>query len=257
VTLTRLASQAGARDGEHPGEALGRAPVTGYGQAAVTFGAGERLAAEGDGAQGGAVGLEGDGGLLDTAADDVDGGPRWDEAEPLAIDPQRERRRGRRGGIEDRLQGQQQRIDAQLGGGCGFLLGAPAAKLEQDRLERPAAAGELVDSDAGGRVEDVAADDARALKLVQPLGEDVRADPVQAGPQLDEPFRPEDQLADDQQRPPVADDVEGAGDPAGVVVAAGTRRSPWTCPVPTSRRACPSTPVRSLRRSATGMTWSW
>jgi len=45
----------------------------------------------------------------------------------------------------------------------------------------------------------------------------------QAGAQVREPLRPEQQLADDEQRPTLADDVEGAGDPTAVAVCSPLR----------------------------------
>ena len=42
--------------------------------------------------------------------------------------------------------------------------------------------------------------------------------PVQAGQQVVEALGPQQQLANDQQRPPLADDVEAAGDPALVAI---------------------------------------
>jgi hypothetical protein len=42
----------------------------------------------------------------------------------------------------------------------------------------------------------------------------------QAGPQVGEALGPEQQLADDEQRPALADDIEGAGDATAVSVRA-------------------------------------
>jgi hypothetical protein len=58
---------------------------------------------------------------------------------------------------------------------------------------------------------------------VQTLGEHVRADARQAGTQISEPLRAEQQLAHDQQRPALADEVEGVGRAAPVFVAASGR----------------------------------
>src|SRR5262249_49790536 len=154
------------------------------------------------------------------------------QAEPRTVDAQRERgvRGGTRAGpgggggrVENGLEREQQGVDAQLTRARDRLLAAPAAQLDQNRLEGAAAGGELVRGDARRRVQDFAADHAGPFELAEPLRQDVRADRAQAAAQLAEPFGPEDELADDQQRPPVAYDVKRAGDPAGVVVAPGGR----------------------------------
>ena len=70
---------------------------------------------------------------------------------------------------------------------------------------------------AGGR-QRAAAHDAGLLELAQPLRQDVRAQVRHAGAQIGEPLRPEQQLAHDEQRPPLPDHVEGACDPARIAV---------------------------------------
>ena len=97
-------------------------------------------------------------------------------------------------------------------------LAAPAAELEHERLEREAAVGQLVDARARRRRELAAAQEPGLLELAQALGEHVGAQVRQAGPQVREALRAEQQLADDQQRPALADDVEGARDAAAVAV---------------------------------------
>ena len=97
-------------------------------------------------------------------------------------------------------------------------LAAPAAELEDDRLEREAALGQLVDARARRRRELAPAHEPGLLELAQALGEHVGAEARQAGAQVGEALRAEQQLADDQQRPALADDVEGARDAAAVAV---------------------------------------
>ena len=58
------------------------------------------------------------------------------------------------------------------------------------------------------------------LEVAQALGEDVRADVWESGAQVGEALGPQQQLADDEQRPALADDVERACDPAAVAVGA-------------------------------------
>ena len=75
------------------------------------------------------------------------------------------------------------------------------------------ALGELVDPRAGGRRQRAAPHDPRRLELAQALGEDVGADVGQSGAQVGEALGPEQQLADDEQRPALADDVERPATP--------------------------------------------
>src|SRR5450631_1009949 len=166
----RSAEWPGLRDGEHPREALGRVPVADDGQAAVALGLGDRLTAESDRAQRGHVRFEGDGGQFRAGAGDLDRVTGNRQPEPVTVNAQRERGvRSRRGGIEYGLEGEEQRVDAQIGRGRYGLPASPASQVEEDRPERLTAAGELVDRDAGGRVEHVPAHDARVLEVAQPL----------------------------------------------------------------------------------------
>ena len=97
-------------------------------------------------------------------------------------------------------------------------LAAPAAEPEHDRLELAAPVGQLVHLRGGRGRELVAPDDAALLKLAQALREHVGADVRQAGAQVGEALRAEQQLAHDEQRPALADEVERAGDSAAVAV---------------------------------------
>jgi hypothetical protein len=89
----------------------------------------------------------------------------------------------------------------------------------QHEPEAPACGRELVHGRGGGWRQPALRDEARGLQLLQPVGEDVRADPWQAGDEVGVALRPLGQLADDEQRPALADEAEGAGDGAVLVVA--------------------------------------
>ena len=82
--------------------------------------------------------------------------------------------------------------------------------------------GELVDVRRRRRWESAAAHDAGLFELAQPLGEHVRAALGQAGVKVGEPLGAEQQVPDDEQRPPLADQVEGVG--GGASVAIGPHR---------------------------------
>ena len=63
--------------------------------------------------------------------------------------------------------------------------------------------------------------DARGLELAQPCGQQVRRDPRQAGEQIGVAARPaQQQLADDEHRPAIADHVERLRERAVLAVAA-------------------------------------
>ena len=66
-------------------------------------------------------------------------------------------------------------------------------------------------------------DDAAAFKLAQALGEDVLAGTRQACTQVGEAFRPKQQLTHHEQRPSLADQIESAGDAAGIAIATRAR----------------------------------
>jgi hypothetical protein len=84
-----------------------------------------------------------------------------------------------------------------------------------------AALGQRVGGDArgGGRELD-RLDDAGFGQRAQAGAEQVGVDPGQGVAQRPEPLRAEQQLADDQQRPALAEQVERLGEPADLVVAA-------------------------------------
>ena len=122
-------------------------------------------------------------------------------------------------GVEQRLERDHEGVGAERGvARRERRLAAPAAELEDDRLEREAAVGELVDARARRRRELATAEEPGLLELAQALGEHVGAQVRQARAQVGEALRAEQQLAHDQQRPALADDIEGARDAAAVAV---------------------------------------
>ena len=54
----------------------------------------------------------------------------------------------------------------------------------------------------------------RCSRFVEPVGEHARADVAQAAAQIAEALRPEEELADDEDRPALADDLGRARDRA-------------------------------------------
>ena len=82
----------------------------------------------------------------------------------------------------------------------------PAAEREDGLLEPAPQVGQLVDRSARGRRENGPPDDSAALELFEPAGEQVRADPWEAGEQILVALRSEEQLADEQQGPTLADE---------------------------------------------------
>ena len=82
---------------------------------------------------------------------------------------------------------------------------APGAQLAEHGRERPAGLGQLVDGDRRGTREGALLDDALLLQTDQAVGEDVGADAGQPVGQVGEPLGPEQQLADDERCPALAD----------------------------------------------------
>ena len=71
-----------------------------------------------------------------------------------------------------------------------------------------------------GRRELASSENAGGFQPLEPLGEDVGADPRQVRPEIAEPFGPEHQFAHDEQGPPLPDEVEGVRRPASVLIPA-------------------------------------
>ncbi len=76
------------------------------------------------------------------------------------------------------------------------------------------------------RAELAALHDARLLELAEALGQDVGTGAGQTRSQVGEALRAEQQLADHQERPPLAHQVEGTRDPARVAVGSHAIHSP-------------------------------
>ena len=97
---------------------------------------------------------------------------------------------------------------------------APVRQLAEDRREREAVLGQLVDGRGCGRRKLAPGDDAATLEILEAGGEDVRPAtgerPMEVGvPQL----AVLEELAHDEQRPALTHEVEGGRDRAVLVVA--------------------------------------
>ncbi len=106
----------------------------------------------------------------------------------------------------------------------GIVLGRsrrPAAQLLDDGLGLIAPGRQLVDLRRGGRGQAAARHYAARLEPLEPLRQDIGADSGQAGAQLVETAAAVHKLAQDQQRPALADQLEPERGAAGVVIPAG------------------------------------
>jgi len=96
---------------------------------------------------------------------------------------------------------------------------APASNRLRDGAQLLAARRETNEHRRDGRRLPLPHGDAGGLELAQPRGEQVRRDPRQAVAQVGVAARPaQEQLADDEQRPAIADDVEGLRERAELAV---------------------------------------
>ena len=92
-------------------------------------------------------------------------------------------------------------------------------ELVHDRPELLAELGELVHGRRGRRRELATADDSASLEVLQADGEDVRPAAGEVAVQIRVAKGPVlEQLANDEERPPLPDEVERMGDRAVVVV---------------------------------------
>src|SRR3954454_21947005 len=96
----------------------------------------------------------------------------------------------------------------------------PGGGRVHHRLALWSALGELVDPRSRGGRERAATHEARLLEIAQALGQDVGADVGQSGAQIGEALGAQQQLADDEEGPALADEVEGPRDPAAIAVGA-------------------------------------
>ena len=186
-----------------------------------------------DGGQRSGVGLDGRVGRGSAPARDRRAARRPPQVEVLLAEAQLVARAQAVGGArsEERLEGDDHGIDADLR--LARREGSDAAEAperEDDGLELLSTLGELVDPRAGGRRQRAAPQYSGGLELAQALGEDVGADVGQPRAQVGEALGAEQQLADDEQRPALADDVEGPRDPAAVAVRALRRRHGTSLP---------------------------
>src|SRR6185312_11210866 len=107
----------------------------------------------------------------------------------------------------------------------GQRLQAPARELAHDRPQRRPVRGQLVHLRRCRRRQPPLREDARGLEILQPRGEDIRADAGQRVGEVRVALRALQELADDQQRPALADPLERVGDRAVLLVVLGHARS--------------------------------
>src|SRR5207249_3531912 len=86
---------------------------------------------------------------------------------------------------------------------------APRRQGSEGVSQRVTVLGELVDDATGRTIGDGAARDAGVLEMAQPFGEQARADAWESGQQIREASRRHREVADEEQRPALPDDVEG------------------------------------------------
>ncbi len=119
--------------------------------------------------------------------------------------------------------------DGPVRGGLGAHLGRRAQRGEQlhaearhrlqDRHGVARLRGRRVDRAGRGRRQLLRRDEAVLGERLETLGEERRRDPGQVLAEVDEALVAEEQLAEDQQAPAIADEVERAGDRAVLAVA--------------------------------------
>ena len=131
---------------------------------------------------------------------------------------------GRRVRVECRLQRKHERVDAERAVGGERTEPAPTPERDEHRLQRGAGFGQLVDHGRDRRAQPALAHDAHPFQFAEPLRQHVLAHAAEPAVEVREPFRAVEELADDEERPPLADGVEGPGDPAPVAVRAPDRR---------------------------------
>ena len=104
-------------------------------------------------------------------------------------------------------------------GGLGHVPDPPPADGVEDRLQLRARVGQVEQGGCDGRRGVFSPDQARGLEFTDPVREQVGRDPRQSVLQVGVPARAADhELPDDQQGPPVADDVQRLGDRAVLAV---------------------------------------
>lgn len=98
---------------------------------------------------------------------------------------------------------------------------APARELRQCGPERESRLGQLVDGDAGRGIEAAPTDQAALLEAREALREHARRHIAEPSPQRAEALRPEQELAQHEQRPPFAEQLGGASQRAELRIAEG------------------------------------
>src|SRR5436305_1361084 len=126
-------------------------------------------------------------------------------------------------GPEGRVEGQNGRVDGEHVVPARLLqrAGAPQRQVEQDLVELAAVLGELVDQAGVELGAEAPANDPGLLELVETGRQDARRDLGQARQQLVVPLGTKHEVAQDEQRPALADHLEGAGDAAELSVGTG------------------------------------
>ena len=94
----------------------------------------------------------------------------------------------------------------------------PPGQLRDGGPEATAVAGECIDRAGDGRGEHLAFHDAGGFELFEPSGQESWGDRTEPVLQVRVALRPAEQLANDQQRPALADDVEGVGEWAVLLI---------------------------------------
>lgn len=113
---------------------------------------------------------------------------------------------------------------APSGSGGAWLPQRP--KLEQEGLQGAAPFGQLVEADAGRRTQVPPLDDAVLGQLPEPLAEHVRAHAAQAAEQVVEALGAEQEVADHQHRPPLAEDIESTRHTTRIPIATHAAHGP-------------------------------
>ena len=138
----------------------------------------------------------------------------------LKLDRRRRRRFGSRSvSISSSAQASQWLRTASLGLLLGHQRNAPAGQILEHRPKLLASWGEAKQGGGDWGRGIFTSDDAGVLEFAQPLGEQVGGDPGEPVAQVGVPARAaQRQLADDQQRPAVADHIQRFRDRAVLVV---------------------------------------
>jgi hypothetical protein len=124
-------------------------------------------------------------------------------------DPDRERARGRglRSGEQVQTEAHPVRLHVVSGSTGGEEAGAPAGELREGGLELASERRQLVERGRRGRRQLAPRDDLALLETLQPFCEHAGADSGKAPPQIAEPLGAEAELAQDEQRPALAEDL--------------------------------------------------